>query len=332
MNDQIGIVIIGRNEGKRLEDCIGRIVNQAHRVIYVDSGSSDGSVAYARSQGVDVLELDPTRPFSAARARNEGCMSLLGKYQDLDFLQFIDGDCLLCEGWLATAARYLADNPHYALVAGRRSERFPGKTIYNLLCDMEWDTPIGETESCGGDFMVRRDAFEKIGGFNPEVIAGEEPELCYRLHAQGWKIFRLDHPMTIHDANITRFSQWWMRAVRSGHAFAQGYMLHGREGRGYCVRDTLRIWFWAFFLPAVIVINSFIFQPFAYLFSMLYLVLFCKILFTTNKRLRDCKKSILYASFNILGKWAQLVGQIRFVSITLLRRRSSLIEYKNVDA
>ena len=50
-----------------------------------------------------------------------------------------------------------------------------------MLCDIEWNTPTGEAKACGGDFMIRKKAFKQVGGFNDTVIAGEEPELCYRL-------------------------------------------------------------------------------------------------------------------------------------------------------
>ena len=36
--------------------------------------------------------------------------------------------------------------------------------------------------------LVRVEAFEAVGGFRPELIAGEEPELCMRLREKGWKI------------------------------------------------------------------------------------------------------------------------------------------------
>src|SRR5215475_7559873 len=66
-----GVVAIGRNEGDRLVRCL-RSLTKASKIIYVDSGSSDNSVREARSLGADVVELDPTTPFTAARARNAG--------------------------------------------------------------------------------------------------------------------------------------------------------------------------------------------------------------------------------------------------------------------
>ena len=49
----------------------------------------------------------------------------------------------------------LANQPNLAIVCGRLRERFPEQSIYNRLCDMEWDTPVGETKACGGIAMMR---------------------------------------------------------------------------------------------------------------------------------------------------------------------------------
>jgi glycosyltransferase involved in cell wall biosynthesis len=69
---KVGIVAIGRNEGERLRKCLQSVIECAALVVYVDSGSTDNSVAMARGIGSDVIELDMRVPFTAARARNIG--------------------------------------------------------------------------------------------------------------------------------------------------------------------------------------------------------------------------------------------------------------------
>ena len=68
----VGAVAIGKNEGERLRICLQSLAKQVSRLVYVDSGSSDGSVELARSVEAVVVELDPRIPFTAARARNAG--------------------------------------------------------------------------------------------------------------------------------------------------------------------------------------------------------------------------------------------------------------------
>ena len=205
----IGAVAIGRNEGERLVACLRSLVGRVDRVVYVDSGSTDNSRDLARSLGVEVVELDLSRPFTAARARNEGLDRLRDVLPGVEYVQFVDGDCEVRAEWIETARSALEADEKLAVVCGRRRERFPEASIYNTLTDMEWDTPIGPAQSCGGDALFRNAALEAVGGYDPSVIAGEEPEMCFRLRAGGWTIRRLDAEMTLHDANMETFGQWW---------------------------------------------------------------------------------------------------------------------------
>ena len=217
--NSIGIVVIGRNEGERLRTSLASLASAAVPVpvIYVDSGSSDGSIELARGAGAEVIALSDATPFSAARARNAGFDYLMDRYPNMQFVQFIDGDCELLGNWLIKAARELEARPTVAVVCGRRRERFPEKSFYNRLADMEWETPVGEVKSCGGDAMIRAEAFKAVGGFEASIAAGEEPELCRRLRAKKWTILRINVDMTLHDSAMLRFGQWWRRGVRSGY-------------------------------------------------------------------------------------------------------------------
>lgn len=329
VSDDTGAVIIGRNEGVRLKKCIQSIAEQIDTIVYVDSGSSDGSAEYVESLGVDVLRLNMTIPFSAARARNEGYRLLNQKYNNLKFVQFIDGDCECSEGWLFAAHSYLQNNETIAIVSGRRNEKYPKESIYNLLCDVEWDTPIGVAEACGGDFMVRKGAFNDVGGFNSTIISGEEPEMCYRLRGENWSIYRLDYPMTTHDAAITRFSQWWKRCIRSGHGSAQGFLLHLQDGKGYCFRESVRIWFWAFIYPVLILSLTLFINTSYILLASVYLIQFIRILFRSYKRLKKLNLSFAYSFFIIIGKWPEFIGQLLFYKKKILGQELTIIEYND---
>ena len=221
--NKLGVVAIGRNEGERLRRCLSSVLPLVPATVYVDSGSTDGSNHMAVELGADVVDLDMTRPFTAARARNEGLRKLLLRHPDIAFVQFVDGDCEIVPGWLEAARDYLQDHPKHAVVCGRRRERHPDRSVYNRLCDEEWNTPVGDALSCGGDAMMRAPALQAVGGYRESMIAGEEPELCVRLRQAGWRIHRLDREMTLHDAAITHFSR-----LQKGH----GYTALHRSGTG----------------------------------------------------------------------------------------------------
>jgi GT2 family glycosyltransferase len=253
----MGVVIIGRNEGQRLVRCLESVRGTVAQVVYVDSGSTDGSAAKARDLGADVVELDMRRPFTAALARNAGWRRLLEIAPRATTVHFLDGDCEVVPGWLPAALDALTAHPERAVVCGRRRERFPDASAFNRQCEIEWNAGAGEIRSCGGDALMRLDALAAAGGYRDSLIAGEEPELCVRLRAAGWKIWRLDRDMVWHDAAMTRWSQWWKRSKRAGHAFAEGAFLHGGPPERHYVAEARRaareanaVWSRAFFLVA----------------------------------------------------------------------------------
>ena len=231
---------------------------------------TDDSVAWAKSQGVDVVELDVSCGFTAARARNAGFRRLMELEPELAFVQFVDGDCELISSWPARALEFLHDHPQVCAVFGRRREQHPERSIYNRICDAEWDVPIGEARSCGGDVMMRTAALAGVGGYRDDLIAGEEPELCVRLRAAGWSIWRIDGEMTLHDAAILRFGQWWRRNVRSGYAFALGSHLHGAPPERLWVWESRRAWIWGVGIPVVAGMSAMAFGPAGFSVLLLY--------------------------------------------------------------
>ena len=240
-----GVVVIGRNEGERLRRCLASVVGAGCPVVYVDSGSTDGSVTHARSVGVEVVELDMATPFTAARARNAGRRRLAEMDPGLEVIQVLDGDCELFPGWLETGVGALEADTGLAVVWGRVREREPGTSVYNRLCDLEWDTPIGESTWFGGDALIRAAAFDAVGGYNPAVIAGEEPDMAWRLRRLGWRIERLDADVAWHDAAIARFGQWWKRSVRAGHAHIDMAVRHGWRVEPYNPRRVVTTLGWS---------------------------------------------------------------------------------------
>jgi glycosyltransferase involved in cell wall biosynthesis len=325
---KIGVVAIGRNEGERLRRCLESIGSQAEAIVYVDSGSTDNSLALARSLGVETVELDMTAPFSAARARNQGFQRLIEIRPEIEFVQFVDGDCEIVAGWLDRARSELEARPDTAVVCGRRRERFPDASLYNRLCDMEWDTPVGEAEACGGDALMRAQCVREVGGYRASLIAGEEPELCLRLRAAGWKVVRLDADMTRHDAAMTRFGQWWKRAVRAGHAFAEVSWLHRSDRLRLWVRETRSNWFWGLILPATALAFAWWTRGLSCLLLLGYPLLALRVYRGQRRRGRSTRDAAVYALFCVLGKFAHMYGQAWYHYHRLLSRPSVLIEYK----
>lgn len=326
MSDQanFGAVAIGRNEGERLKQCL-KSLSKAIVIVYVDSGSSDGSVQWARGRGVDVVNLDMGSPFTAARARNAGFRRLRELAPYLAYVQFVDGDCELSDKWPERAVAYLNSRPDIVAVAGRRRERFPERSIYNWLCDREWDRPVGEARAFGGDVMIRAAALEAVGAYRDDVIAGEEPELCVRLRAAGWRVWQLDTEMTVHDAAIVRFAQWWRRTLRSGYSYALGAHLHGAPPERHFVWESRRAQLWGIWLPLACIIATLCLWPWG---AIAWLIYPLQLLRQTARNTGPLRQRATLAFFQLLGRFPESLGQIKFMGDRLLGRRSLLIEYK----
>ncbi len=322
---RLGAVVIGRNEGERLNRCLSSVLAQVPVVVYVDSGSTDDSIAVATELGVLVYALDLRQPFTAARARNAGVRRLQAVASELEFVQFVDGDCELDPAWIGAATEFLDQHADVAAVCGRRRERHPERSVYNLLCDLEWDTPVGEAKACGGDVLMRTSALRQVIGFHEELIAGEEPELCVRLRATGWRVWRLDAEMTLHDAAMTRFGQWWRRSLRTGFAYAEGVRLHGAAPERHWVRESRSAWAWGAIFPLVLVSLVLVVGASAWWGLALYPLQVVRLAW----RIRgSARRRWARAFFLVAGKFPEALGQLKSWLLHVRHQRAALIEYK----
>ncbi len=336
LNDRVGVVAIGRNEGERLRRCLESLASQELAVVYVDSQSSDGSPQLARELGVHVVDLDLSRQFTAARARNEGFAALMSLRPKLEFVFFVDGDCEVVAGFIQHAVNLMDSRRDLAVVCGRRLERYPDATIYNRLADMEWNTGIGEADACGGDALMRTRLFKEEKGYAAGLISGEEPELCLRLRRRGFKVFRADLQMTIHDAAMTRLGQWWNRALRTGHAALERIVMHGRSENPVHFKRARSAVFWTIGLPAFVLALAIV-RPFglspattALLYPLGYLALAARVLRYRLKCGDKASSAMLYAVFCVLGKFPELVGMWNCAWQRARGVESTWIEYKDV--
>ena len=321
---KVGCVVIGRNEGARLERCLSSVQNLVPRLVYVDSQSTDNSVEIAGKASANLIVLDLSVPFSAARARNAGLDHLKAVHPEVSFVQFIDGDCELNAAWLRSALSVLEEQDHVAVVFGRTRERNPDSSLYNLVCDLEWDTPIGVANACGGIALMRLTALEQVGAFDPNFVAGEEPEMCLRLRRAGWSILRIDDEMTLHDANIYRFRAWWKRQKRHGYALALSAAKHGRGPERFKVREINRALTWSIVIPLIILFTSII-TPWVSLAFLIYPAQIARLAFRDRT---GRPKVLARAALNLMSRFAETAGLIQYVRDRLRSRLPQIIEYK----
>lgn len=317
---RLAAVAIGRNEGQRLVRSLASLKGRVDRIVYVDSGSTDGSVEAAMAAGAEIVELDPGKLFTVSRARNAGFFHLVGSGETPDFVQFLDGDCEVQPGWIELAAAFLSDHPDIAAVSGRRRERYPEATIWNRVIDAEWGNTIGEAKSCGGDVMMRRDALEAVGGYDPDTIVGEEAELCVRLRRAGWRIWGLDAEMTLHDVAMTRWIQWWRRTRRVGYGYGEAVALYGAPPERHKVAESRRALLWGLALPAAALLLGVLVSPWALLLLLAWPAQMLRLIRKGETPLR--------AVFLVIGKLPEALGILEFWIKRRLLSKAARIDYK----
>lgn len=328
---QLAVVIIGRNEGARLERCLRSVLAMQPlpvelEIIYVDSASTDGSPARAATLGAQVITVYPERP-AAAIGRNAGWRAATAP-----LILFLDGDTILHPDFVHVAAQHLAD-PKVAIVWGHRRELYPQVSIYQRVLDLDWVYPPGISEFCGGDALMRRSVLEEVGGYDPLLIAGEEPEMCQRIRSRGYTILHIDQPMTLHDLAITRWAQYWRRAVRAGHAYAEvstrlkntAYPLWQREARKNLLHAGVLIGLFAVASVASVAIQSSILV----LLSIgVFLVLSVRSAWKSRWKSNDLFTLGLYGLHSQFQQIPIAVGQLTFYYHRWRGRQRQLIEYK----
>jgi GT2 family glycosyltransferase len=326
---RVGVVAIGRNEGERLVACLDSLPDGLGGLVYVDSGSTDGSPELVRARKLAVVDLDPRVAFTAARARNAGFERLLALHPDLVAVQFVDGDCRVSEGWIETAAALLEHNPGWVAVCGWRRELFPERSLFNRLCDLEWIAPaagdVGDF-GFGGDVMIRTDAFRGVGGYDGSLIAGEDPELSARLRYAGGKVMRVDRDMTRHDADMHRLSQWWRRSRRAGHAFAEVAALH--RDRGLFRRNLRSVAIWGIGLPAGILAVAPLWPVGSLVGLAAYALQIARIARSLDPRKTTAPQRILWGISCMASQLPKGWGALAFRLDRARGRRRELIEYK----
>ena len=310
--------------------CLDSLSGLNGPVIYVDSGSSDGSVERAHPLCDLVVALDPARPFSAARARNEGFAAAMAGHPELAYVQFIDADCTLLPHWIEAACESMDADTSRAVVIGPLRERRPEASVYNRLCALEWKSPPGDLTNfgmLGGIMFVRAPVFARLDGFNEQVIAGEDSEFGVRVGNLGLKITKIGDAMATHDADIHRFGQWWRRAVRSGHAIGQRFHLNGRGAMRDCARERRSVLVWGIALPCAITLLLPITGGGALLLAAGYLMLGQRIARYRVAQGDSRAEAYLYAQFTVIAKFAEALGLLRF-QFNNLAGRFRIIEYK----
>ncbi len=331
----LSVVVIGRNEGQRLVRCLESVASirgghERLEIVYVDSASSDGSAVAAAGLGAQTIALEVAHP-TAALGRNAGW-----KEASAEYILFLDGDTVLHPEFTKRAFEAMLKDDAIAAVWGHRREIHPERSIYNRILDLDWIFPPGPVEYCGGDVLMRRAALDAAGGYDGTLIAGEEPELCRRMRALGYGILHIDAPMTGHDLEMRRFGQYWKRALRAGHAYAEVSSRFRRSGDPFWqaerVGNLRRGGFWMLSFLGVLALSAILRSAVpAMLWLALLLVLSLRSAWKARWKSQSAFTLLLYGLHSQLQQVPICIGQLGFDLNPRKGRQRKLIEYKGVS-
>lgn len=207
-------VVVSYNSAEYLPDCVRSLLSEGvAEVVVVDNASSDGSADVARAVDAAVRVVETGANLGFGTGANHGVAVTTG-----DQVLILNPDTVVEPGTVKALSGALDRDPGLAVVGPRIENvdgtlypsvrRFPELTVafghaflglvwpgnpstrrYRML-DWDHDRPAAEVDWVGGAcFLVRRSAFDVVGGFDEGYFMYvEDVDLCWRLGRAGWRI------------------------------------------------------------------------------------------------------------------------------------------------
>jgi hypothetical protein len=136
-----------------------------------------------------------------------------------------------------------------------------------------------------------------------------------------------------HDAAMTRFTQWWKRMKRPGHAHCKGMEMYGRRDGAHHVREIRSVWFWAVGVPAMAAGLAWPTGGWSLLLLGVYPLQMARIFLRARRRQGlSGTDATVFAVSCVLAKFPALVGQVEYYRLKSQGRGVGIIEYKGAAA
>lgn len=181
----VSIVIPVLNEERYLAACLTSLMalsypKDRHEILLVDNGSTDRTLEIAR--GFSEVTIRVKENAKVGAVRNYGVQQAQGSV-----IVFLDSDCVVSEDWLADGVRRLMASPD-TIAGGHYLLRNDPSWLEKYWILTSSDSPTPRTSLLGGCIFIPKDIFEKVGGFDESLNAGEDNELTARLRNQHYRV------------------------------------------------------------------------------------------------------------------------------------------------
>jgi len=183
---EISVIIPALNEGKRIEGCLKSLRKQSfkdYEIIVADGKSTDNTVSIAKKYADKVIS---SKDRGVSEGRNRGEKIAKGK-----ILLFVDADTILSPSMLLTISELITNKN----IIGATAQIKPleksatidkiGFKFYNFFVKLSLFIPTMTPQITGICLCIRKDVFDKIGGFNVNMKTCEDLDLCEKAKKYG---------------------------------------------------------------------------------------------------------------------------------------------------
>lgn len=217
------IVIPTFNEAKYIDATLQSIRKQTfkdYEIIVKDGESTDETLKKVWKHADKILS---AKDNSAADARNQGASRAEG-----EILVFVDADTVLPLDTLQKFNDLLKDERVVGVSCRKncQSSSVLDRLLYEFVnISIYISSRLDAAGAHGNCMAIRKGVFESVGGFNPNIIVGEEQELVRRARKFGNYLFLLDHCVLEHPRRIRtwgRLRLYWSWFVGMFKTFSAG--------------------------------------------------------------------------------------------------------------
>lgn len=220
---RVSVIILNYNGMKFVEKCLKSVLNSNYtdfEIVFVDNASSDGSIKYVKekfgfSPHLRLVILDKNYGF--ALGNNIGARHASGKY-----LLFLNIDTIVDSNWLTELTNVMKTDPSVGAAQCKLLLKDNPKLIDSVGHYMDWfgiafvrghkEEDQGQYDrveevfgATGAALLVRKDIFEKLGGFDEDFfMLFEEDDLCWRTWIAGYKVLYIPRAIVFHKSGALR--------------------------------------------------------------------------------------------------------------------------------
>ncbi|MFH1154543.1 MAG: glycosyltransferase [Pseudomonadota bacterium] len=226
MLPSVDVVIPVYNEEKLIGRCLDSLKNLDYpedrlRVFISDNFSRDRSIEIASTYNVTISQV---KKQSIAHTRNVGA-----RLGNAEIIAFVDSDCVVDKGWLKNAVPHFFDPcivaaGSYPVVITDEVNAF--QRTWSQLCKGKAAGPQKVDWLSTQNLLVRRTAFQLMGGFNEELITCEDADLGFRLGNCG--VLVNDPAIIVYHLREPRnYKEFWKKEFWHSQSNLAGAFSHG---------------------------------------------------------------------------------------------------------